>query len=57
MEAIYLIRKAEPRRAVLTHLYPDWDDVDFDEEVSKLRPGIEIVQAFDGLRIEVKSKK
>ena len=31
VEAVYLIRKAEPRHAVLTHLYPDWDDVDFDE--------------------------
>ena len=57
VEAIALIRKAEPRQAVLTHLYPDWDEVDFDEEINAFRPGIEVTQAFDGLKIEVKSKK
>jgi ribonuclease BN (tRNA processing enzyme) len=56
-EAIYLIRKSEPKRAVLTHLYPEWDDVDFDEEVRKMRAGIEIIEAVDGLRVEVRGKR
>jgi ribonuclease BN (tRNA processing enzyme) len=59
-EAVHLIRKAEPKKAVLTHLYPEWDEVDFEEEVRKLRPGIEIIEATDGLRIgigKVKSRK
>ena len=57
VEAVHLIRKAEPRRAVLTHLYPEWDDVDFHEEVNALRPGVDIVQAVDGLRVLVKAKR
>ena len=58
IEAVHLIRKAEPRRAVLTHLYPEWDNVDFDDEIMKFGDRtIEVSQAFDGLKIEVKSKK
>jgi len=56
VEAIHLIRKAEPRRAVLTHLYPEWDEVDFDEEVRNLRPRTEIIKAFDGQRITIPNK-
>jgi ribonuclease BN (tRNA processing enzyme) len=52
-EAIYLIRKAEPQRAMLVHLYPYWDDVDFVKEVSKHSPGREVIQAFDGLKLVV----
>ncbi|HKP70223.1 MAG TPA: MBL fold metallo-hydrolase [Pyrinomonadaceae bacterium] len=51
IEAIHIIRKAEPKRAVLTHLYPEWDDVDFDEEVRKLESEIDIRKAFDGMTI------
>lgn len=53
-EAIRLIRMAEPARAMLTHFYAEWDKVDFAEEVRKLSPGVEVIQAFDGLRFEVK---
>ena len=54
IEAVHLIRKAEPRRAVLTHLYPEWDDVDFDDEIMKLgERTIEVIQAFDGLKIDL----
>ena len=52
-EAIRLIRKAEPKKAVLTHLYPEWDNVNFDEEVRKFSPMCEVIEAFDGLRIDV----
>lgn len=56
-EAIHLIRKAEPRAAVLTHFYPEWDDVDFEEEVRRRRAGRKIIQASDGMKLLVKSKK
>jgi ribonuclease BN (tRNA processing enzyme) len=52
-EAIYLIRKAEPKKAMLTHLYPEWDDVDFELEVKKSSPECEVLQAIDGLRLEL----
>jgi ribonuclease BN (tRNA processing enzyme) len=52
-EAMYLIRKADPKNNVLTHFYPEWDEVDFDEEVGKFDPGCEVIEATDGLRMEV----
>ncbi len=52
-EAMHIIRKAEPERAVLTHLYPEWDDVDFEEEVAKFSPPCDVIEAFDGLRISI----
>jgi len=51
-EAIFLIRKAHPKRAMLTHFYPEWDEVDFYAEVAKLQPLCEVMQAADGLTIE-----
>ncbi len=52
-EAMYIVRKAKPRRTLLTHLYPDWDGVRFDEEAAKFFPATEVVQAFDGLRLDI----
>ena len=52
-EAIFLIRKAGPKRAMLTHFYPEWDEVDFDEEVAKFDPLCEVIEAVDGLRLEI----
>jgi ribonuclease BN (tRNA processing enzyme) len=51
-EALHLIRKAEPKQAILTHLYPEWDGVDFEKEVAKYSPGCEVIEAMDGLKIE-----
>jgi ribonuclease BN (tRNA processing enzyme) len=51
-EAIHLIRKAKPKRAMLTHFYPEWDDVDFTKEVERLSPMCEMIQAEDGLKVE-----
>ncbi|HEV7699777.1 MAG TPA: MBL fold metallo-hydrolase [Pyrinomonadaceae bacterium] len=51
-EAIHLIRKAKPKRAMLTHFYPEWDDVDFPKEVERLSPMCEVIEAEDGLTIE-----
>jgi ribonuclease BN (tRNA processing enzyme) len=50
-EAMFLIRKAEPKRAMLTHLYPEWDDVDFEKEVSLFSPMCDVIEALDGLAI------
>lgn len=52
-EAIFLIRKAGPKRAVLTHFYPEWDEVDFVAEVAKFESGCEVIEAVDGLRLGV----
>ena len=52
-EAIQLINDAKPRRAMLTHFYPEWDDVNFVEEVEALSPVCEVMQAEDGLTIEI----
>lgn len=52
-EAIYLIRYAKPKRAVLTHLYPEWDAVNFQKEVAKFSPICEVIEAKDGLRFEI----
>ena len=50
-EAIHLIRRAHPSRAMLTHLYPLWDEVDFNKEVAKFSPMCEVTQAVDGLQL------
>lgn len=55
-EAVQIVRRAEPKMTVLTHLYPEWDGVDFNEEVKKFSPGFEIVEAFDGLRKDFSEK-
>lgn len=52
-EAIFLIRKAGPKRAMLTHFYPEWDEVDFDAEVARFEPMCEVIEATDGLRLEI----
>ncbi|MBA2606113.1 MAG: MBL fold metallo-hydrolase [Acidobacteriota bacterium] len=52
-EAMYLTRAAKPKRVVLTHLYPEWDNVDFQKEVEKFSPQCEVIKAKDGLRLEI----
>lgn len=52
-EAIFLIRKARPKRAMLTHFYPEWDDIDFDKEVAKFDPKCEVIEAKDGLQLTI----
>jgi len=52
-EAIYLVRSAKPKRVVLTHFYAEWDAVDFQKEVAKLSPICEVIEAKDGLRLEI----
>ena len=52
-EAIFLIRKAHPKRAMLTHFYPEWDEVNCPEEVAKFEPMCEVIEAIDGLRLNI----
>ncbi len=50
-EAVHLIRKAKPKRAMLTHFYPEWDEIDFEKEVAKFSPMCEVIEATDGLEL------
>ena len=52
-EAAFLIRKAKPKRAMLTHFYPEWVDVNFNQEVAKFKPMCEVIEAVDGLRLDI----
>lgn len=52
-EAMYLIRQAQPKKVVLTHFYPEWDEIDFESEVRKLSPQCEVIEARDGLKLEI----
>ncbi len=51
-DAMRISAIAEPRKVVLTHLYPEWDGVDLESEARNLWSG-ETITAQDGLRIEV----
>lgn len=51
-DAMQLVRRAQPRRVLLAHLYPEWDGVDIAAEAQKHEPGCEVTPATDGLRIK-----
>lgn len=50
-EAIEMIRRSSARRAMLTHFYPEWDNVDFNTEVARYKPPCEVIEAKDGLTL------
>lgn len=52
-EAIFLVRKAGPKRAMLTHFYPEWDEVDFSAEVARFDPKCDVIEAKDGLHLDI----
>jgi ribonuclease BN (tRNA processing enzyme) len=52
-EAMFLTRYANPRKAMLTHFYAEWDAVNFCREVEKFKPSCEVIEAQDGLRVEI----
>jgi ribonuclease Z len=52
VEAIGIAQIAEPRRLLLTHLYPEWDELNLEVKAREIWPG-ETLAASDGLRIEV----
>ena len=51
-EAMRLAARARPGRAMLSHLYPEWDGRDLAAEARELWDG-ETIEARDGLRIEI----
>lgn len=55
-EAVYLIRKAKPKRAMLTHFDPEWDDVGFAEELKRFEPLCEVIEARDGLTVDISGR-
>lgn len=52
-EAMFLIRYAKPKRVVLTHFYAEWKDRDFQQEVANFSPHCKVIEAVDGLRLEI----
>lgn len=52
-EAMHLIRKAQPRLAMLTHFYPEWDDVGFLIETARFESPCEVIEAVDGLTLTI----
>ena len=55
-EAMRLARLAEPRKLILTHLYPEWDGIDLESKARELWPG-QTIAARDGLRLEIKTNE
>ena len=51
-DAMRVARDCAPEKLVLTHLYPEWDDVDLVSEARALWSG-ETIEAIDGLKLEV----
>lgn len=51
-DAMRMAAIAQPRKVILTHLYPEWDGVDLEGEARKLWPG-ETIAARDGLQIKI----
>jgi ribonuclease BN (tRNA processing enzyme) len=51
-DAMQIARECQPKRLVLTHLYPEWDGIDLANEAKSLWHG-EILEARDGLILEV----
>ena len=52
-EAMHLIRYAAPKKAILSHLYPEWDTIDFEREVAQFSPPCEVIEAKDGLQLDL----
>lgn len=52
-DAMFLARLSEAKKIVLTHLYPEWDTVDFEKEIAKFSLDCEVTEAKDGLKIIV----
>jgi len=52
-DAMRIAELAQPNQLLLTHLYPEWDEVDLEQEAHRLWSG-KTMAAQDGLRIEIK---
>ena len=51
-DAMRIARECEPAKLVLTHLYPEWDNVDLAAEARSLWGG-ETIEATDGLQLVI----
>jgi ribonuclease BN (tRNA processing enzyme) len=51
-DAMRVAQLAEPCQLVLTHLYPEWDEIDIESKARELWSG-KIIAAHDGLRLEI----
>jgi ribonuclease BN (tRNA processing enzyme) len=51
-DAMKIATGAAPDMLVLTHLYPEWDEVDLEAEARLLWQG-KTIQATDGLRVNI----
>lgn len=51
-DAMRVAHDCAPEKLVLSHLYPEWDDVDLVSEARALWSG-ETIEAIDGLKVEV----
>src|SRR6185369_17649781 len=49
-DAMRIAQLAQPQKLLLTHLYPEWDEIDLESEAKNLWPG-ETIAAYDGLRL------
>lgn len=52
-DAMRLVRFAKPKKVVLTHLYPEWDAIDFEKESKKFSPPCAVTLARDGENFEI----
>jgi ribonuclease BN (tRNA processing enzyme) len=51
-EAMSLARNCAPKKLVLTHLYPEWDEFDVVNEAKELWQG-DVLEAIDGLVVKI----
>jgi ribonuclease BN (tRNA processing enzyme) len=56
-ETMQIVRRAEPKRAVVTHLYPYWDGIDLAKAAKKYDPLSEVIEARDGLRVSTSDER
>jgi len=49
----HIARFAKPKKILLTHFYPEWDAVDFVDAVIETLPENEVIEAVDGLRLNI----
>ena len=52
-----LARRAQPRRVLLAHLYPEWDGVDIAAEAKKFWPGETIAARPTGCGLSIGGTK
>lgn len=52
-EAIYIANQSKVKNVMLTHLYPEWDDIEIEKEVLKHKPTCNVYVASDGAFLKV----